>query len=1348
MKRLPAFLFIFTISIVLFIFLPIAPAEAAIWDIQYNGANYCCNSSYNTCYNAFDWAYLIYNDNKSKSDANPNNDTNIATDTASMCREIGDCIATTCENKPDPLTAKCSINKPSACKNEFQCDQQNPDDALPTDPKLVWDGAKCLSNGINCSSKSDCPAQQYCCLSKHDDCTPYTCTIVKPTYDITCDENISNCLKTAPQQCEEDCIQAKQDKCDECRQEKIEKCNTACDDLTENQDDCKTGCPDGVDDAIDNLEICQNDCQNIQGAATYVCTKPCLDQALKDCRNEQPGGACKECEQDYECITENCASIDTTIGEQAISPLEMVKFVCRAKPCVKNKDCTDAGLYGTYCHIDNLDPNHNECLPLKQLGDSCLSSDDCAPGLHCPNFVCVAECIDDAECPKSQYCNWYGLNGSPTIKGDPNSDHICYDLVPVGGSCKYSNQCLSGLTCSGGKCSKAGPPPPPSTDEKYFTGSKCYNAITSLKDLCPTEKFHMWDGIKCNNTIFLIKTYCNTSFSYDSYTQMDAAVLAGKDVSQMLAAEANMFDDPADADLYINPLTTISFPCGIIDDQLINCDTKGKCDILFPFPLDNWYDDQCHKDAQACDTHADCTVEKYCDPTTKKCFAKKYAGESAPDVFACFGGYFSNKCTCTGGTTVGCPAGLECESMFNCAAPKACGPSNPDCPAGKFCNIDNQKLPINQCLAKQEKGKGCVSPNECITDMCFDGKCDDAYAPGTKKEGESCTANPKTPDCVKGFYCDPAGNTCSAQKKTGDECAFAVECLSIKCTANKCEPMPGEQKYGTKAEGVACTDYATIKQNDCSSGLFCSEGTQKVCVKQAPVGESCSANYYCISNSCDLASGGTKKCLSVAGAPGEVCSPACNAWETCSNSACKLNAGACKVEADCAAEATNKYCNTTTNKCEAPKLCTDAKDCTDAQYCATTCKDKLTSGLACTAPEQCFSSEGCLESKCACTDTKECPKDNYCAAKKCTAKLGEGGVCTDATKDICLSGECKDEKCVAPATGPPPPAPVCTPTCTNAWEECQAGTPNACKLKAGMCNLEADCAAATDKKTYCNTTKHECETPKACKKTSDCTATQYCDTKAKACKDKLASGLACEDATQCLSINGCTNKKCACEKSADCPKSQYCGGTTFECIEKTKVGDSCPFSTTFCKDICISGIAKADPADATKSICICDNTSQCEDGKYCSNNGAEKDKCVDKLAEGAKCAMDGVCKSGKCLIDSGSGKTEGVCSKPAAVAPGGAGGGTPVVSILLPNFLGTDDPSDVIGRVINYIVGLAGTAAMVMFIYGGAMWLISAGRPEYVSKGRDTMMWAAIGLFLIFTSYVLIKFIVKLLGSG
>lgn len=73
-------------------------------------------------------------------------------------------------------------------------------------------------------------------------------------------------------------------------------------------------------------------------------------------------------------------------------------------------------------------------------------------------------------------------------------------------------------------------------------------------------------------------------------------------------------------------------------------------------------------------------------------------------------------------------------------------------------------------------------------------------------------------------------------------------------------------------------------------------------------------------------------------------------------------------------------------------------------------------------------------------------------------------------------------------------------------------------------------------------------------------------------------------------------------------------------------------------------------------------------------------------------------------------------------------------------------PTRLIGNIIKTILTIVGALALGMFVYGGFTWLTSAGSPEKVKKGKDILIWATIGLIVIFTSYTAVDFVLTALG--
>lgn len=87
-------------------------------------------------------------------------------------------------------------------------------------------------------------------------------------------------------------------------------------------------------------------------------------------------------------------------------------------------------------------------------------------------------------------------------------------------------------------------------------------------------------------------------------------------------------------------------------------------------------------------------------------------------------------------------------------------------------------------------------------------------------------------------------------------------------------------------------------------------------------------------------------------------------------------------------------------------------------------------------------------------------------------------------------------------------------------------------------------------------------------------------------------------------------------------------------------------------------------------------------------------------------------------------------------------------TVKLPNPLGNNVTVPIlIGRVINSVLGIVGSLALIMFVYGGITWMTASGNEQSVTKGRNIIMWAALGLVVIFSSYALVRFVIQAIGA-
>jgi len=67
----------------------------------------------------------------------------------------------------------------------------------------------------------------------------------------------------------------------------------------------------------------------------------------------------------------------------------------------------------------------------------------------------------------------------------------------------------------------------------------------------------------------------------------------------------------------------------------------------------------------------------------------------------------------------------------------------------------------------------------------------------------------------------------------------------------------------------------------------------------------------------------------------------------------------------------------------------------------------------------------------------------------------------------------------------------------------------------------------------------------------------------------------------------------------------------------------------------------------------------------------------------------------------------------------------------------------VVKRVSDIILAVVGSLSLIAFVVGGLMFLMSGGNQNIITKGRATIVGAVIGLFIVFFSYTVIRFITQ-----
>jgi hypothetical protein len=75
-----------------------------------------------------------------------------------------------------------------------------------------------------------------------------------------------------------------------------------------------------------------------------------------------------------------------------------------------------------------------------------------------------------------------------------------------------------------------------------------------------------------------------------------------------------------------------------------------------------------------------------------------------------------------------------------------------------------------------------------------------------------------------------------------------------------------------------------------------------------------------------------------------------------------------------------------------------------------------------------------------------------------------------------------------------------------------------------------------------------------------------------------------------------------------------------------------------------------------------------------------------------------------------------------------------------------DDFTKIAINVSKIILSVVGSLSLLAFVVGGLMMMLSAGNPEWVTRGKQTLIGAVIGLAIVFASYTIIYFVFQSLG--
>jgi phosphotransferase system glucose/maltose/N-acetylglucosamine-specific IIC component len=72
-----------------------------------------------------------------------------------------------------------------------------------------------------------------------------------------------------------------------------------------------------------------------------------------------------------------------------------------------------------------------------------------------------------------------------------------------------------------------------------------------------------------------------------------------------------------------------------------------------------------------------------------------------------------------------------------------------------------------------------------------------------------------------------------------------------------------------------------------------------------------------------------------------------------------------------------------------------------------------------------------------------------------------------------------------------------------------------------------------------------------------------------------------------------------------------------------------------------------------------------------------------------------------------------------------------------------DDFGDFLKLLVNNLLFILGSIAVLVVIYGGITYSMSAGDPALVTKAKNTIIYAVVGLIVAISAYAVVNFVIK-----
>lgn len=124
----------------------------------------------------------------------------------------------------------------------------------------------------------------------------------------------------------------------------------------------------------------------------------------------------------------------------------------------------------------------------------------------------------------------------------------------------------------------------------------------------------------------------------------------------------------------------------------------------------------------------------------------------------------------------------------------------------------------------------------------------------------------------------------------------------------------------------------------------------------------------------------------------------------------------------------------------------------------------------------------------------------------------------------------------------------------------------------------------------------------------------------------------------------------------------------------------------------------------------------------------------EPAAGGNEAGGGGADTGGGATNDVGGGSLNGDAGATPRVA-----GSSETVSTNIENPLETDDFTELLGNFLEWLLGIVGSIALLMLIYGGVVYMSANGDPQKAETGKRIVIWTIGGLMIVLLSYSILS---------